>query len=192
MSYNLTLYVTYIWSLTVIYCHPISLKLQSHFPGCVPGWATDCDPGPSGGGPGYFVVFWRFSHTSPDESRTSHGLRPSDQANRPPGPCRTMQDEPRMSPELATDLPWFTHGRATDDPEHTGRATDEPRTSHGQARMSHGLTSSRIAPDVLNILKPPGSTPDPPESPRMYKDEPRTCHGPSGTSQGWPRMPPDR
>ena len=145
------------------------------------------------------LFFWRFSHTSPDESRTSHGLRPSDQANRPPGPCRTMQDEPRMSPddpELATDLPWFTHGRATDDPEW---ATDEPRTyrtSHGRATDKPEWATDwhlpRIAPDVLNILKPPGSTPDPPESPRMYKDEPRTCHGPSGTSQGWPRMPPDR
>ena len=106
-----------------------------------------------------------------------------------------MQDEPRMSPddpELATDLPWFTHGRATDDPEW---ATDEPRTyrtSHGRATDKPEWATDehlpRIAPDVLNILKPPGSTPDPPESPRMYKDEPRTCHGPSGTSQGWPRI----
>ena len=170
------------------------VKLQSHFPGCVPGWATDCDPGPSGGGPGYFVVFWRFSHTSPDESRTSHGLRPSDQANRP---CRTMQDEPRMSPddpELATDLPWFTHGRATDDhgwPRMShGRAPnipDEPRTSHGQARMSHGLTSSPDRPGCFKHFKTSGVDPG---SPRIAPGCTRTSHGPATDPQGRARDGP--
>ena len=137
----------------------VDFKLQSHFPGCVPGWATDCDPGPSGGGPGYFVVFWpRFSHTSPDESRTSHGLRPSDQANRPrtmPDHAGWAPDEPRrprishgfamVHPRTSHGWPRMSHGRAPNIP-------DEPRTSHGQARMSHGRASS----------------PDRPGSPRMF------------------------
>ena len=62
-----------------------------------------------------------------------------------------------------------SHGRATDKPEW---ATDEHLP--------------RIAPDVLNILKPPGSTPDPPESPRMYKDEPRTLRDEPGMAPDAP------
>ena len=148
---------------------------------------------------GIFCCFLpRFSHTSPDESRTSHGLRPSDQANRPrtmPDHAGWAPDEPRrprishgfamVHPRTSHGWPRMSHGRAPNIP-------DEPRTSPNEPRTSIFPGSPRIAPDVLNILKPPGSTPDPPESPRMYKDEPRTCHGPSGTSQGWPRMPPDR